>query len=364
MANIVNATLNLWIYAGNFGERDITKPDYIIYKERISSEDIIVFEIGELVRDYTDVYFDGSYATIKQSAWVEWQMIRTYDDDTVDDSLVGVAISFNGYGYFEDGINPQLSGNVLISNSTIFHNCDDPSLYLPVLAGDDGATRVIYYDEFGTVIREESVGEDLFKRLTADTTEYTGDTIFLTADMTWLDGESSELTEELPVPIGTRRIVLRLADGTIKTIFVECIDCSKYNPYKVSFLNKFGVVQDIWFDKKRTDNIDITKDTYTKNTINLLSTGVSYSLNEASMMPHNIVGNKRLILNTGYVTEDHNEVIQQLLLTEFAWIHEGDNVIPILPKTSSLTYKTVVNDKLVNFTVEFDYAFDAINNVR
>ena len=123
MPNIVKATLNLWIYTGDFGSKDTLNPNYEIYKEKRASEDIVVFEIGELVRDYTEVIFTGNYSTVQQSAWVEWQMIRTYDDDTVDDTLVGSAISFNGYGYFEEGINPQLSSDVLISNTNIFHNC-------------------------------------------------------------------------------------------------------------------------------------------------------------------------------------------------------------------------------------------------
>src|SRR6056300_156813 len=102
MANIVNATLNIWIYTGDFDTKDEANTNYIIYKEKKVSEDIIVFEIGELVRDYTEVLFTGDYTSIQQSAWVEWKMIRTYDDTTVDETLVGSAIAFNGYGYFED----------------------------------------------------------------------------------------------------------------------------------------------------------------------------------------------------------------------------------------------------------------------
>ena len=39
MANIVNATLNLWIYTGDFGSKDEANPNYIIYKEKKVSED-------------------------------------------------------------------------------------------------------------------------------------------------------------------------------------------------------------------------------------------------------------------------------------------------------------------------------------
>ena len=399
MANIINATLNLWIYTGDFGSKDASKPDYIIYKEKKVSEDTIIFEIGELVRDYTEVLFTGDYTGIQQSAWVEWQMIRVFDDTTTDETLIGSAISFNGYGYFEDGVNPQLSSDVLISNTNIFHNCpksissetvtadsalyradsslitadnssssaaasEEFGLYIPLLTGEEGATEVTYLDSSGSTIRTEAVGGSSFTTLTVDNIDYKADGDFLTSDATYVKDESSEITSEIDVPFGTRTIRILLADGSYKTLYIKCIDCSKYEPYKVSFVNKFGVVQDLWFDKKRTDNLDVSKASYKRNTLNIASTGVDYSLNSAQMMPHNVIGNKRLIMNTGFITEDHNEVIQQLMLTESAWIHEEGQVLPIVPKTTSFTYKTTTDDKLINFTVEFDYAFDTINNIR
>ena len=399
MANILKATLNLWIYTGDFGSKDISKPDYIIYKEKKASEDTIFFEIGELVRDYTEVLFTGDYDNIEQSAWVEWQMIRTYDDETVDESLVGSAISFNGYGYFEEGVNPQLSNDILISNTNIFHNCpkttsservtadstlytvdndrikadnvsisvaaeEEFGLYIPLLTGEEGATEVTYLDSSGTIIGVEPLGVSSTKPLTVDNISYTAGVDFLTADMTHVKNESSEITAEVSVPSRARTIKILLSDGSYKALYVKCIDCSKYEPYKVSFVNKFGVVQDIWFDKKRTDNLEVSKDSYKRNILNISATGVTYSTNTASIFPHDVIGNKRLTMNTGYVTEDYNEVIQQLMLTEYAWIHESDNVTPIIPKTTSFVTKTSVNDKLINFTVEFDYAFDTINNIR
>ena len=39
-------------------------------------------------------------------------------------------------------------------------------------------------------------------------------------------------------------------------------------------------------------------------------------------------------------------------------------VLPIDINTESLTYKTSVNDKLINYTLTFDFAYDTINNVR
>ena len=52
------------------------------------------------------------------------------------------------------------------------------------------------------------------------------------------------------------------------------------------------------------------------------------------------------------------------MLSEQVWIKKDGEILPINVKTSSLTYKTSVNDRLINYTIEFDYAFDKINNIR
>ena len=43
---------------------------------------------------------------------------------------------------------------------------------------------------------------------------------------------------------------------------------------------------------------------------------------------------------------------------------DPETVLAVIPKTQSVTYKTSLNDRLVQYTVDFDYAFDKINTVR
>jgi hypothetical protein len=38
--------------------------------------------------------------------------------------------------------------------------------------------------------------------------------------------------------------------------------------------------------------------------------------------------------------------------------------VPLSIKTKNQTRKTKLNDKLINYTIDFDYAFDYINNIR
>ena len=361
MANLVSATLRLWVYTGEYGTNEPSNPTYTLYKEKSASQDIIVFEIGELVKDYVEIIYTGDYYSIQQNAWVRWEVVRTYDDDSTDDDLKGEGIAFTGYGYFQDAINPELSYDLLQSNTKIYHNCDE-QLNIPILTGDSGVFKVQYYN--GTSLVSESTFGNNVTPITVDTIDFKADTTVLKADMTVLKNSSSNIVVSPISPSAPfNKVILTTGTGKVIELDVYCICDPKYTPYKVAFVNKFGVVQDLYFFKKRTDNVAISKEEYKENTLQTTSV-VNYSLNEATKIPYNFKTQKSLTLNTGFVDEQFNEVIQQLLLTEHAWIHEGGEVTPIVPKTSTLEYKTSLNDRLINFTVDFDYAFNEVNLIR
>ena len=79
---------------------------------------------------------------------------------------------------------------------------------------------------------------------------------------------------------------------------------------------------------------------------------------------YNKQGNETLVLNTGYVDDGQFETIKQIMLSEQVWAKIGTTVYPVNVNTSSLAKKTKINDRLVNYQLEFMFAFDVVNNVR
>jgi hypothetical protein len=69
-------------------------------------------------------------------------------------------------------------------------------------------------------------------------------------------------------------------------------------------------------------------------------------------------------MNTGFYEESFNEVIRQMLLSEQVWVYDGTNTLPINLKSNTLLFKKGVNDKLISYTISFDYAYDKINNIQ
>ena len=72
-----------------------------------------------------------------------------------------------------------------------------------------------------------------------------------------------------------------------------------------------------------------------------------------------ITEKRNVITYTGWVNENYNNLIQDLLLSETILL-DGK---PATAKTQGVELKTRTNNKMINYEIEFDFAFDLINNV-
>jgi len=148
--------------------------------------------------------------------------------------------------------------------------------------------------------------------------------------------------------------------GVIEVIKIEEVEECKYNPYKVTFVNNFGELQDLWFFKRSNLSLNTQQESYKANIV----TDGTYSINSRQKTVFNKTGVEKLQLNTGFYPESYNDVFRQLTLSEEVWINYDGDTLPITVMSSSLNYKTSVNDKLINYTIDVEFANNKINNIR
>jgi len=361
MANLKTAELKLWIYEGPIlsytGE-----PQYTITKSIIPGEETILFEISELVKDYVPLFFNGDFGISSLTAWATWEITNTFDDTPATETkTTGTRLVTHGYGYFEDEINPQLLTPLQQSNTCIYWKKGE-KVRIP-LYQENELYSVEFY-EGGLSVGSQSFGKT-FTPLTTDTTSYRTDSTLIRTDATGIMGAtSSNLIPNISAPVGTDEVVITTNDNKTVTLFIKYIEECKNTPYRITFLNKFGSLQDIWFFGKRDESANVSREQYKVNTIQSTATTKFYPTYGATDKTFNVNSKKNLTLNTGFVCEDYNEVIQQLIQSENVWIHENNKVFPVRPTDTNLTYKTKRYEKLLNFTVKFDYAYSEINLVR
>ena len=161
----------------------------------------------------------------------------------------------------------------------------------------------------------------------------------------------------------TRIEVLGLSSGgsivNTKVLNVETIEECKYEPKEVHFVNRYGVEETFWFFKKNMKSITVEKETFRPN----IATSYSNGSLLHQYQDYNVNGREKIVLNTGFVNESFSENIKQLMLSEKVWMYDNGIKRPMNVSTTEMELRTHVNDKLINYTVEFEFSNDIINNV-
>lgn len=142
----------------------------------------------------------------------------------------------------------------------------------------------------------------------------------------------------------------------------EVICEPKYTPYLVQFVNKYGMSDYISFFKKSTEQGNFTEDQYQKSIYADAYTDVNYATGKYQSF--NINSRNTLTLNTGFVDESYGAIMEEILMSEKVAILEDGKWVNIVPNRGSIDYQKSINDKTINYTMSFTYAFDQRMLVR
>ena len=159
---ITTVRMELYVYTG----AKLTPPTsselrYTVDKTPLGSNNYVVFEISELVRDYLDIEFDGDYTS--HAVWVRPDFTITTTGGTENPPEVDY-IALDGYTYFEDGVqsadSPLSTVGALMSNKTIFR-LDDSNVSIPVYTGDTNSVAFYYQGALKRTQTIPSTGVDV-----------------------------------------------------------------------------------------------------------------------------------------------------------------------------------------------------------
>ena len=357
LGTLTSALIKLKIYEGNQSNWGSAE-NWTYQLSSIASNSEVLFNLSELIKDYVPTSFDGYYYS--KNPFVDIQAISYYDGVPVQMNYEFTR-AFYGYGYFEEGINPELSSSYLQSNNKILKLADAPVI-IPV---DRSIAQSVTYFNQGEQVYSKSLfaiansglqieyvtngvnGADSFENRVIQA----GGIFENSACLSSFEGEFELL------PVDT--IHIGGTDG-LSIVTVENIDECKYQPYKITFINKFGALQDIWFFKASSLSIETSKEDFRRNTMS----GLSYSVSEHQYKNLFKGGREKLSVNSGFYPESYNDVFRQLLLSEDCWIEYNNQTLPVNISDSGKKFKTNLMDKLISYQLELDFAYDKINTIN
>jgi hypothetical protein len=304
---------------------------YLLTKNRpntggfVSSQITLNFDISELARDYLEIAYQTNY--VAQTIAIETD-ITTYTlkdaQGTIVQTLATIEdVGFEAYGTFLESVNPIVPFRSLPTYLIPEQNPSPlltPTFEILVPENEDG--RVPYINASGVSSLNYS---------SSATSIVSGDFVLLT---------------------------------------IKRASCSKYGDgLKIIYINKYGAQQDLWFFLKNSKQIARTNEGYKSNIISYPSdSGATYNKKDAANKVFNTQAKQSHSLSSGYYPEASNQLFEELLLSEYVWLEVFYNglqqIVPVKVKDSSVAFKTSLNDRLIQYTMEFEEAFDYINNIR
>jgi len=357
------------IYIYTTGYTPPAQPTYTLRTDAVNQS--AKFEISELIQDYLNPQLNN-YSLNQNYNQTTWVDITTTAYDANDTNLISSSTTRNlasmGYGYFEDGSNPSNNAMMLISNREILI----PEGHVTRFPLDTTKATNIAYMYKGNEIVNVSVsntgleGYNQWKYITSLATNGTNNNAndwYEAAEQNDYTVEDNTLLESYWNEGGTWQPIDNvIVEGSlgITTYKVKMIPCDQYEPIKVTFSNKFGAYQDIWFFGNHQKDLQTTKEKYKSNILN----GINYDTYNPQQKILNKNGNEKLVINSGYYPENNNEVFKQLLLSRSVYISIDGEDYPAIISSSNIRFKTQLTEKLINYTINFEFAYDTINNIR
>lgn len=132
----------------------------------------------------------------------------------------------------------------------------------------------------------------------------------------------------------------------------------KYPNIRVKWKNRFGQFDSFNFNMINTKRFDVNRSLYQPQIGSWNGTTLGYANYDSNNLNYMVDTKESIQVNTDWVDESYNDIFKQLLVSdEIYWIYDETQyeIRPLTIKTSNLTFKTGVVDKVIQYAFEFDY---------
>ena len=368
--DLVSASIELWVYEGTAITSRPAEVSYTINSTVTDIPNTVYWDISDLVKDFIDTRYTGS-SSDNGVVWVDYRITTATTSAVSQGSIQTGDYAVYGYSYYEEGYNFTSLNGCLIDNDIIY-KLEDNDVSIPLARklfkdisffnGDELVHSVVndipsdwndtdeQIEYFGISGTSPNLYSNFEQRI-----YYKGGTFETNKCI------EAFLDEEEIYPV--TKVVISSYDSSVplRTIVVENISECKHIPYKLIFRNKYGAKQELWFFKASRLSMEVEREQYKGNTIKDYRSG---NISSHRNINFSTMSKQTLTINSGFVPEEFNEVFKQLMLSEQVWIDYKQQILPINVSNQTIDYKTKLNNKLINYTIDVEFSFNTTNNVR
>jgi hypothetical protein len=292
---------------------------------------------------------DNAIINLQLTPYDEFTLVDVYTYNLIGGTYVAqfntTYRAFDGFGYYETGINPDYSfGSAVVLADEMDYNY----YYAPAYptTSESLAGTITAYLPINYIV--EYTGLQTGTTFTFSATSARVFDLFRVPPSMISEGAKVKILTPLPFSF-------LVWTGYFRPV-TEC----KYEPIVLDFINKYGGWQRETFFKASFENLEVQSTPY-----NFMMTidALTYDVKQGQKQIFNNNGSTKYKVNSGWVDETFNENLQQLLLSERVLWTKGNTKLPIRINTKSLNKEKNINNKKINYSLDFEMGFDVINNV-
>lgn len=360
--NLSYFQINITIFGGLSSSTEICDDLYATYslqKKPLGAENSVSFDISEIVNDHLEQIFTGTYSasSAKSSIWVTVATsAREADGTAIGSVTTNTYLAQEGYNKFKDGVNYTTEPIAMITG-TYFEYHKGSTLTIPVNV--ERVSQVEYFAANGITVGTDTLTDNGNQNQKIQYSQFAATAIKDVA-----------------------RVKVTYDTTSFTTIYTKEIEECKYPVNKITFVNRWGAMQDLFFFKKSVDSLDATRENFNRSIFEARAVQLepgeepgddcqeSLTFNTYSTTAHakktfNANATESVLLNSGFVNELMNPFFEELMVSEYIWLTDSSaNIYPVNLKESSFTKKTGLNDRLINYTMSFEKSFALVNNIR
>ncbi len=131
----------------------------------------------------------------------------------------------------------------------------------------------------------------------------------------------------------------------------------RYTPIPVDFVNKLGGWQRVFFFKASQDKLSFSSEDY--NFLTSVPSVNQWTVSDGQTRQMNRNARRKITVNSGSVDENFKLILEQLLLSERVMV----NGLPAKILTNDIELFKIVNKKDLNYTIDFEFAYDEVSTI-
>ena len=311
-----------------------------------------IFDVSRIMNStLTDLAFSNSSNVKYYTVDFYWQYLATGGYVSGSHVTTGLYKALDGYGIFQEPINQQLYSKTpywpLMTDGPVTQSfLDETSGWMTCYTGNVGTTqptKIVYNSDLGSA-----------DYALTTTTATNGQTDIFPI---------GPLCSDFPLSPAVSWFSVQAYNGSTPlgaSIRFDDVCLQKYPNVRIKWKNRYGQFDYYNFLLVNRQGFQSTKRTYQPQLGTFQGTSLSYNSYDSSNLNYLSDSKQTLSVNSDYVDDDYNNIIKQLLVSdEIYWVYEQNSttetVRPITIRTDSIVFKTGVNDKLVQYSFDFDW---------